>query len=127
MSEVLLDVWLYGTLSRYGGDAAESSFAHLELRLPAGSTMGDLLEHLRLPTLERGVTFINGDLSAMPGLQPDLGHVLSDQDRVGLFDLRSMWPFQYRHGAAMIPEMTQALAEDDQQGLHHSYTGKESK
>jgi len=61
-----------------------------------------------MPTGERGVTFVNGQLSAMPGLQPDLGHILHDGDRVGFFDPKSMWPFQYRHGAAMIPEMAKA-------------------
>jgi len=39
----------------------------------------------------------------MPGLQPDLGHALRDGDRVALFHLKSMWPFQYRHGVAAIP------------------------
>jgi hypothetical protein len=71
------------------------------MSLPEKSTLADLMERLGMPTLERGITFINGQLSAMPGLQPDLGHVLKDGDRVAFFDLKSMWPFQYRHGAAL--------------------------
>ncbi len=109
MSTVTLDVWLYGALARYGAEASEGSFANLALRLPAGSTVADLLARLGLPSEERGISFINGNLSALPGVQPDLGHVLADGDRVALFDLKSMWPFQYRHGAAMIDEMRRAL------------------
>ena len=101
MADVSLDVWLYGTLACYGGRRKQGSFANLQIHLPEGSTMADLLARLRMPTEERGITFINGRLSAMPGLQPDLGHVLRDGDRVGLFDLKSMWPFQYRHGVML--------------------------
>jgi hypothetical protein len=57
----------------------------------------------------------------MPGLQPDLGHVLAGGDRVAFFDLCSMWPFQYRHGAAMIDEMAAALAAREDGGLQHAY------
>lgn len=121
MEEIALDVWLYGALARYGGEAAKPSYAHLAVTLPVGSTVGNLLETLHLPTAERGITFINGDLSAMPGLQPDLGHVLATNDRVAFFDLRSMWPFQYRHGAAMIPEMIEAMDTSRDGGLHHTY------
>ena len=110
-----LDVWLYGALARYGADADQGSYANLAPSLPEGSTVADLLASLRLPTEERGITFINGNLSAMSGVQPDLGHVLADGDRVALFDLKSMWPFQYRHGAAMIDEMKDAL---DDWGMH---------
>jgi hypothetical protein len=126
LDKVVLDVWLYGALARYGGEAARPSYAHLEVALPAGCTVGDLLDHLHLPTAERGITFINGDLSAMPGLQPDLGHVLANSDRVAFFDLRSMWPFQYRHGAAMIGELADALETRDGGGLHHAYDGQSS-
>jgi hypothetical protein len=89
--------------------------------LPEGSTVRDLLAYLNMPTEERGITFINGNLSAMPGLQPDLGHVLNDGDRVAFFDPRSMWPFQYRHGAALTSEMADAMQSSKDQGLHHAY------
>ena len=121
MADITLDVWLYGVLARYAGDASQGSYANLKLRLPAGSTVADLLVWLNLPTAERGITFINGQLSAMPGLQPDLGHVLADADRVAFFDPTSMWPFQYRHGAAMIPEMARAMSAERDGGLHHAY------
>ena len=120
-----VDVWLYGALKRYGGQAAQGSFANLRLRLPEGSTMTDLLSSLKMPTEERGITFINGQLSAMPGLQPDLSHCLGEGDRIGIFDPKSMWPFQYRHGAAMIEEMRRAMGKENGQGLHHAYNVEE--
>lgn len=121
MADMRVDVWLYGSLARYGGEVSEGSFAHLWAHLPEGSSMADLFLHLKMPTEERGITFINGQLSAMPGLQPDLCHILHDGDRVGLFDLKSMWPFQYRHGAAMTDEMAQAMAAEKDDGLHHIF------
>jgi len=118
METISLDVWLYGPLARYGGEADRGSYANPKLELSAGSMLRDLLAHLTLPTEERGITFINGRLSAMPGLQPDLEHVLEDGDRVACFHLKSMWPFQYRDGAAAIPEMARAL--QDESKLFHS-------
>jgi hypothetical protein len=108
---IAVDLWLYGPLARYGGEAARPSYAHLDLALPAGSRLRDLLFQLDLPTEERGITFINGDLSAMPGLQPDLDHALADGDRVALFHLKAMWPCQYRVGAGRTPEMARAMDE----------------
>jgi sulfur carrier protein ThiS len=124
MPDMTLDVWLYGTLARYGREREQGSFANLQISLPEGSTLGDLLARLGMPTEERGITFVNGQLSAMPGLQPDLGHILHHGDRVGLFDPKSMWPFQYRHGAAMTDEMARAMATQKDAGLHHTYEKK---
>jgi sulfur carrier protein ThiS len=116
-----VDVWLYGTLASYGGKAAQASFANLQLHLPEGSTMADLLARLGVRTEERGITFINGQLSAMPGLQPDSGHILRDGDRVAFFDLKSMWPFQYRHGAMLTDEMAHAMDAAKDHGLRTTY------
>ena len=121
MADIVLDVWLYGTLAGYGGRAEKGSFANLQIHLPEGTTMADLLVHLKMPAEERGITFINGRLSAMPGLQPDLGHILKDGDRVAFFDPKSMWPFQYRHGVAMTDEMEHAMVSEKDHGLHHTY------
>jgi len=121
MSEIVVDIWLYGELSKYGGGADQGSFANLKPRLGGGSTIGDVLAFLQMPSGERGITFINGQLSAMPGLQPDMGHTLSDGDRVAFFHLSSMWPFQYRHGAAMIRELADVMQAGKDGGLHHSY------
>lgn len=121
MPDIIIDTWLYGELARYGGQADKGSFANPQAHLPEGSTVGDLLAYLNMPTEARGVTFINGQLSAMPGLQPDLGHALRDGDRVAFFHLQAMWPFQYRLGAAAIPEMADAMQASKDQGLHHAY------
>jgi hypothetical protein len=118
---IKVDVWLYGALTSCKGQAGEGSYANRQIELPEGSTIAHLLARLKLPTEERGITFINGRLSAMPGLQPDLGHILHDGDRVGLFDLKSMWPFQYRHGGALTEEMERAMVSRTDHGLHHTY------
>jgi hypothetical protein len=121
VAEITLDVWLYGALAQYGGEASRSSYANLKPQLPEGTRLRELLERIRMPTEERGITFINGQLSAMPGLQPDLDRVLEDGDRLGIFDPKSMWPFQYRHGAAMTSEMAAAMDSDEGKGQHHAY------
>jgi hypothetical protein len=121
MGDMTIDVWLYGGVARYAREAKHRSFANLKVHLPGGSSLSDLLVRLGVPTQERGITFINGQLSAMPGLQADLNHVLHDGDRVGFFDPKSMWPFQYRHGAALTEELAQAMASEGDQGLHHTY------
>ncbi|MGD0918871.1 MAG: MoaD/ThiS family protein [Thermodesulfobacteriota bacterium] len=121
MSDISVDVWLYGNLACHGNKAKQGSFANLQMHLPKGSTMADLLAHLGMNTEERGITFINGQLSAMPGLQPDLGHILQGGDRLAFFDLKSMWPFQYRHGAMLAEEMARAMDAEKDHGLHHTY------
>jgi len=118
---IQVDTWLYGELARFGGEGKGTGFANLAVRLPEGAVIQDLLDALHMDTKERGITFINGNLAAMPGLQPDLQHELHDNDRVAFFHLRAMWPFQYRHGAAMVTEMKDALQQERDQGLHHSY------
>jgi hypothetical protein len=121
MAGIVVDTWLYGNLARFGGEADQGSFANLQVDLPDGGTVGDLLSFLHMPSVERGITFINGELSAMPGIQPDLGHILHRGDRVAFFHLDSMWPFQYRHGVPMVDEMSQAVQASEDQGLRHTY------
>jgi len=121
MTEISIDTWLYGILGKYGGDENERIFANLQIPIDENSTMKDLLEKLKMPTEERGITFINGNLSAMVGLQPDLIHVLKNKDRVAFFHLNAMWPFQYRLGIKMEDEMTDAMLASKDMGIHHSY------
>lgn len=117
---MLIDVWLYGPLARYGG-SNDNIFANPQIEMPAGSALRDLLARLRLPTEERGITFINGNLSAMPGIQPDLDHTLNEGDRVALFHLKSMWPFQYRHDVAAIEEFKKTIGGRPDRGLRSHY------
>jgi hypothetical protein len=121
MADILLDVWLYGELARYGGEANHRSYANPKVRLAEGSVVRDLLEYLQMPTAERGISFINGELSAMPNMQPDLDHPLKDNDRIAFFDLHSMWPFQYRFGIKMADEMSEKMKSSEDYGLHHAY------
>jgi hypothetical protein len=123
MAEIHVEVWLYGPLARYGGSEDEV-FAQRRVTLSAGSTVQDVLARLAMPTEERGITFINGNLSAMPGLQPDLPHVLADGDRVSFFHLKSMWPFQYRHGVGTVAEFAQATEVRDDGGRRSRFDGE---
>lgn len=125
MASIRIDTWLYGVLARYGGNPDERVFANPQVSIPEGGALRDLLMALKMDTQERGITFINGNLSAMPGLQPDLDHPLKDGDRVAFFHLQSMWPFQYRHGVGMIAELQQAMQESKDSGLHHAYPSDE--
>ena len=117
-SPMKVEVWLYGPLARYAG---ETIYAHLELDMPAGSTIQDLLEKLGIPSEERGITFVNGQLTAMPGIYPDLGLELNEGDRVGIFHQKSMWPFQYRFGAPIHKKLQEAMKTREGGALHHSY------
>jgi len=121
LTDITVNLYLYGDMARYGDKTASYGFAALQVSLPERSTIRDLLNYLGIPSEERGITFINGKLSAMPGLQPDLDYILNTNDRVAFFDLKSMWPFQYRHGAMMVDEMAQALRAAEGGGLHHTY------
>jgi hypothetical protein len=56
----------------------------------------------------------------MPGLQPDLDHPLEDGDRVAFFHLKSMWPAQYRDGAALAPGLARTMDEDKELFHHRS-------
>jgi hypothetical protein len=118
---IKVDIWLYGDLARYGGAASTESHANVPLNVAEGTTVRDLLTKLSMPTEERGITFINGKLSAMQGLQPDLDLLLRDGDRIAFFHLKSMWPFQYRHGISMTDEMDNTIRSRKDQGLHHTY------
>jgi len=125
VSNMKIEVWLYGVLSLYASEKAEKGFASVQLELSEGTKVGELLKILNMPTEERGITFINGNLSALPGLQPDLDQELMDGDRISFFDHRSMWPFQYRHGAAMASGLNQILNTDPEAIMHHKPTTEE--
>jgi hypothetical protein len=125
MDTIQVEVWLYGPVARYGGEANRGSYAQLHLDLPTGSTMQDLLDRLGLPDEEKGITFINGDLAALPGLDSDREVVLQDGDRIGISHRRSMWPFQYRFGASLTSEIKETFRERKDRGVHHAYTEPE--
>jgi sulfur-carrier protein len=116
-----VEVLLYGQLASYAGKEKQYGHAHLFIDLPEGSTVKDLLVHLEMPSEVRGVTIINSQLSAMPGLPADMEIQLKPGDRIAFFHPLSMWPYQYRSGIPMTPELTAAMLADKDKGLHHSY------
>jgi sulfur carrier protein ThiS len=115
-----IEVWLYGPLAHYV-EEDNNIAVQRKIDLPEGSTVQALLDEIGMPGDARGITFINGDLSAMPGLQPDLDHVLSDGDRVAFFHQKSMWPFQYRHDVAMLDEMKSTVETRGDSGMRSRF------
>ena len=122
METIHVEVWLYGPIARYAGEQSRGSYAELHLELPAGSTMQDLVERLGLPPEEKGITFVNGNLAALPGLDTDRDLVLHDGDRVGISHRKSMWPFQYRFGAGVTSQLRERFRRRRDRGVHHAYT-----
>ncbi len=122
MESIKVEVWLYGPMARYAGEQSQGSYAQLYLELPQGSTMSDLLHTLDIPAEERGITFLNGKLAALPGLEVDRTISLQDGDRVGISHRKSMWPFQYRFGASQTSELQEEFRERGDRGIHHTYT-----
>lgn len=121
MDTIRTEVWLYGPLARYAGEQGQSSYAQIYVELPEGSTLHDLLDQIGLPPQEKGITFINGSLAALPGVEVDRDVVLQDGDRVGISHRNSMWPHQYRFGASATPQMEEAFRQRKDQGIRHSY------
>lgn len=128
---IAVEVWLYGPISRYGNEIGEEmvqdrtvkrSHAELHLKLPGGSKLQHLLDYLKLPPEEKGITFINGNLAAMPGVDADREVELHDGDRVGISHRRSMWPFQYRFGASLDHKLRDEFRQREDRGIHHAYT-----
>jgi len=122
METIAIQVWLYGPMAKYAGEASQGSYAQLNLELADGSTMGDLVRQLEIPAEERGITFVNGNLAALPGLEADLDLVLRDGDRVGISHRQSMWPMQYRFGAKLTPQLEETFRQQRDRGIHHTYT-----
>lgn len=120
-----VELWLYGPIARYAGEKSRGSHAQLDLELPEGSTMQDLLDQIGLPSEEKGITFINGNLAALPGVDADRAVVLQDGDRVGISHPKSMWPHQYRFGASLTPQIEEVFERRKDQGIRHSYTEAE--
>ncbi|MEW6400591.1 MAG: MoaD/ThiS family protein [Chloroflexota bacterium] len=110
MSEIIVSVRLYGELSCYGKRLAHNGvYSTVNVNLPEGSLLKDLIEYLLMCTNERGFTFINEELSAMPNVQPDLDQALKDGDRVIFFPLQSTTLMQFHFG-----KMTDALNKEMQ-------------
>jgi sulfur carrier protein ThiS len=118
---IRLDLWLYGSLARLAarGDKGPGH-ARIPMEVPEGTNMGDLLSQLNLPPEEKGITFRNSQLVDMPGMAADLAIELADGDRIAIFDRRSMWPFQYRFGASVSPQLADSLVNREGGALSHT-------
>jgi sulfur carrier protein ThiS len=125
MNTIHVELWLYGPIARCAGEKSRGSHAQLDMELPAGSTMQDLLDQIGLPPDEKGITFINGKLAALPGIDADRTVILEDGDRVGISHRRSMWPFQYRFGANLTSEIQETFKDRQDRGIHHAYSEPE--
>jgi hypothetical protein len=122
METVHVEVWLYGPIARYAGEKSQGSYAHLQFDLPSGTTVRELVAQLEIPPEEKGITFVNGKLAALPGLDADQKVILQDGDRIGISHRKSMWPFQYRFGASQTAEISETFRQRKDRGLHHAYT-----
>ncbi|MBN2550111.1 MAG: hypothetical protein JXB15_13185 [Anaerolineales bacterium] len=113
---IKVHVSLYGTLARYGGGRYVST---LVVELPTGASKADLLTLLAIPDREKGYLFINAVLCDVPGLTTGNGQTLNDHDHIGIFSVDRIWPYQYRDGIVMSPDLVEALKEHGP--MHHSY------
>jgi len=122
-----IEVWLYGPLSAYAPSGRGPGHARFHLQAPDATRMRDLLSILKIPPDEKGITFVNGQLTDMPGLHADDELELHAGDRVGIFHTNSMWPFQYRFGASISPALQRAMLEQEGGALRHAPASKRAQ
>ncbi len=120
MSSLQVTAILYGPLAEYL-EQSNRVGAETTLTLPEGSTMRDLLNRLGLPNEKRSYTFLNGNLTSMPGLYPDLDLQLPDGGRVAFFHEKSMWPCQYRMNAPYDETLEKAMAARRDGGIRQRF------
>ncbi len=105
---IQIDFALYGDIAPKAGG---SFVAQKEMELPAGATIGDLLDLLDIADADRGYLFVNSVLFDVPGLNVSRSELLKHKDHLGIFSMRHMWPYQYRDGVRMSDSLKAALAE----------------
>jgi len=103
-----INVTLYGPLAQVAGG---KYIAQKAVELKDGATIRDLLDYFGIPYDQKSYLFINAILCDMPGLLASLDEVLKDEDRVGIFSLQHIWPYQYRDGIRMSETLTETLRE----------------
>lgn len=115
MSNITVSVTLFGDLVCYGNRTKTGSYATLDAKLPEDSTLKDLLDYLLMCTSERGITYINGFISAMPSVQPDLNYILQNNDHITMLPAQKIWQIQQRSSSPMTAQMSVALQQASQQ------------
>ena len=103
-----IEVALYGEIARAGGG---KHVAVLEMTLPDGAKIRDLLTHLGLKSEDVGLVFVNSVLHDLPGLSVSRDDELHQGDHVGLFAINYVWPYQYRDGTRMSPKLEEEVAQ----------------
>lgn len=116
MNFITINVRLYGSIARHAGG---KHVAQLEVEVYPGTSKTGLLAQIGIPEQERGYMFINSVLCDVPGLVTERKEPLADGDQVGVFSIDRVWPYQYRDGVRMSPELREALKERG--AMHHSY------
>ena len=121
MASITVSIRLYAELSSYGDSIDNTgSYSSLNVYLSPGSTLKDLMDYLRLCTDERGFTFINEEMSAMPNVQADLDTLLLDGDRILFFPLK-MLPTPLHFDIKLTDEMTRMMRVGEDSGLCYLY------
>jgi hypothetical protein len=116
MPPITVNVSLYGAIARFGNGR---HVAQAQVPLEPGAHVSDLLNQLGIPETERGYLFINAVLCEVPGLSTGPGELLRDGDRVGVFSVDRLWPYQYRDGIVMSESLKGLLGSRG--AMHHSY------
>src|SRR6266536_2710852 len=115
MDSIIVHVRLYGELSCYGNSKLHTdNYSNSNVKLSWGSTLKDLLDHLLMCTQERGFTFINEKMSAMPNVQPDLDYTLQNGDQILFFPLK-MLPTPLHFDFRMTDKMTRTMRAGEDQ------------
>jgi len=116
LADIQVDLNLYGTLAAFAGG---KYIAQKKVSLHEGAVIRDLMDLLAIPYDQKSYLFINAVLCDVPGLLASLGEPLRDGDRVGIFSLQHMWPYQYRDGIRMSESLTEALRKHG--AIHNTY------
>ena len=117
LNTIRVNVSLYGSISKYLGG---THVAMKVVEVSENACKADLLQKIGIPDNERGYLFINAVLCDVPGLNTGNGQVLQDGDHLGIFAIDRIWPYQYRDGVNMSPELVAALKKHG--AMHHSYS-----
>lgn len=121
MPSITVHVRLHGELLCYGATAHPTGkYSSISVKLSIGSRLADLLEYLLMCTSERGFTFINDKVSAMPNVQQDLDYQLQDGDQI-IFFPASLFPTHLHFDAKMTDKMTRTVRADDDLNLCYVY------
>ena len=120
MQSIKINATIYGKLASLGGG---KHIAILDMEMSPSTTLGDLLEKLKIPMEETSFIFLDAVLCDVPGLTIAHDEPLKDGSHIGIFSMGYIWPYQYRDGMPMSPPLVKAMRKYG--AMHHSYEGLE--